>query len=104
MKSRSNRKQSETHAANEAPQHACDSDRVVMGLLYLLVRVSTRGACAGMTYAIGQHLEMLAAHRDASPRLRATSLALRNHWMRYCAEDSTPPSNPCAAVKPDALH
>jgi hypothetical protein len=71
--------------ASAALACAAPSDRVVMGLLYMLVQLSTRGACRHVILGIGGHLEMLARHRDASPALRTTALQLRDHWMRCIA-------------------
>lgn len=74
-----------------------ESDRIVMGLIYLLVQLATRGTCATRVLAIGQHLEMLSSRRDISPALRATTLQLRDHWLRCCAQ---PPGRP--ATHPQA--
>jgi hypothetical protein len=61
-------------------------DRIASALLYLLVQMCTRGACCNKVLAIGQHLEMLAAHPDTGAELRTVSLQLRDHWLRCCAE------------------
>ena len=71
--------------ASAALAAAPPPDRVVMGLLYMLVQLSTRGACRHVIVGIGGHLEMLARHRGVSPELRTTALQLRDHWMRCIA-------------------
>lgn len=71
--------------ASAAIAAAAPTERVIMGLLYMLVQLSTRGACRHMVLAIGAHFEILARHDGASPELRTTALQLRDHWMRCIA-------------------
>jgi hypothetical protein len=63
-----------------------DAQRITAALLYMLVQLATRGACANVIAAIGQHLEMLAAQRDIGPMLRSASLRLHDQWRRSCPE------------------
>ncbi|HXF46537.1 MAG TPA: hypothetical protein VNK91_10505 [Burkholderiaceae bacterium] len=63
-----------------------EADRLTAAVLYLLVRTATDGACVQQALAVGQHLEMLAAHPGAAWPLRTTALQLRERWMRYCAQ------------------
>jgi hypothetical protein len=65
---------------------AADGDRVVMALLYLLVRLMTGQGSLGVVMAIGQHLEMLSAHSEVSASLRSTALQLRDDWLHACAQ------------------
>lgn len=81
-------------AAESHEKTASESDRIVMGLLYLLVQGATRGSSNERMLAIGQHFEWLAGRRDISPPLRTAALQLRDHWLRSCARAVTSPRNP----------
>lgn len=63
-----------------------EAERLLAALLYLLLRTATDGASVQQALAVGQHLEMLAAHPGAGWRLRATALQLRDRWLSYCAQ------------------
>jgi hypothetical protein len=63
-----------------------EADRLLAALLYLLVRTATDGACMRQALAVGQHLEMLAAHPGAGWPLRTTALQLRDRWLGHCAQ------------------
>lgn len=65
---------------------AIDQDRTTAALLYLLVQTATRGACTPMLFAIGQHLERLAANRDTGSYTRGTALRLHELWLRALAD------------------
>lgn len=62
------------------------ADHIVIALLYMLVQLSTRGACGHVVLAIGRHLEMLAAHADSTAALRILCLQLRDQWLQYVAD------------------
>lgn len=74
-----------TMAQVSAAMAHAPADRITAALLYLLVQVSTRGGCIHTLYAIGHHLELLAAHKGTNPMLRTTCLQLRDHWLRSIA-------------------
>jgi hypothetical protein len=65
---------------------ALDHDRTTAALLYLLVQAATRGACMPMLFAIGQHLERLAANRETGSHTRGTALRLHELWLRALAD------------------
>ncbi len=62
------------------------ADHIVIALLYMLVQLSTRGACGRVVLAIGRHLEMLAGHADTTAALRTLCLQLRDQWLQCVAD------------------
>lgn len=75
--------------ARAADDARAEAERVLAALLYLLVRTATDGACMQQAFAVGQHLDMLAAHPGAGESLRTTALRLRDRWLRHCAQAMT---------------
>ncbi|MCU0949712.1 MAG: hypothetical protein MUC68_01290 [Burkholderiaceae bacterium] len=63
-----------------------DSDRVVAGLLYLLVDCATREICLGRMAAVAHHFELLADCADVAPPLRGLAEKLYATWIERCRE------------------
>lgn len=63
-----------------------DGDRVVAGLLYLLVDCATREACLGRMAAVAQHFELLADCNDVAPSLRRLADKLHSTWLERCRD------------------
>jgi hypothetical protein len=75
-------------------------DQIMSGLIYLLAQSARGGGCTGVTLAIGQHLELLAVHREAGTAVRATCKRLHGEWMAQLVEAGLAP----CADRDRALH
>lgn len=61
-------------------------DRLVAGLLCLLVDCATREACLGRMAAVAQHFELLADCNDVAPPLRRLADKLHATWLDRCRD------------------